>query len=333
LRLRKSGKRSYVLLLIVVIPLLLIAWQFRLPPAPPDLPANYHAEKAVWLEISWAMDSHDDSEIAELAQNLQNHHITTVFAYVSYLKPGDLFNPTYDHAAEFVRRFHAASPNLRLLAWVGVPIAITSPAGEIISNRLENASTRSVIAAFARQMVIDNGFDGIHLNAEAIPNGDSAFIQTLQTIRNALPDKAILSTTAHALRLTKSVTIMPYPVLAHSWSTDYLRLVAENSDQIAIMAYDSGLFFPSDYREWVKYQVETSATALKGLNIDFLVGVPASEEWTLSHNTTSEYLANALYGVQAGLAESDTPGNIDGIAVYPHWEIDASEWALLDKFP
>ena len=182
-------------------------------------------------------------------------------------------------------------------------------------------------------MVNADGFDGIHLNAEPIADGDDAFIQTLQAIRTALPENAMLSTTARALQMTERVTFFPYPVVPDNRSTDFLREIAHNSDQIAMMAYDLGLFFPSDYRAWMQYEVETSAAALAGLNVDFLVGVPASEEWTLSHNITTEYLANALYGVQVAVAESENSHTIDGIAVYPHWEIDDSEWALLDQMP
>jgi len=83
----------------------------------------------------------------------------------------------------------------------------------------------------------------------------------------------------------------------------------------------------------MQHEVQTSTTALEGINVDFLVDVPASEEWTLSHNITTEYLANGLYGVQAALAASNSSHNVDGIAVYPHWEIDDKEWALLDQFP
>lgn len=310
-----------------------VAWQFRLPPTSPDLPTNYRAEKAAWLEITWAMDAHSDGEIQSLAQNLQQHHITTLFAYVSYLKPGNVFNPTYDHAADFVRQLHEAAPQINVLAWIGVPVQYTTTSGEYVTNRLEDSNTRTIIAEFAARTVNEFGFDGVHLNAEAIADGDSAFIETLQAIRAQLPKTALLSTTARALQMTEWVTIFPFPIASDQRSMNYLREIAQNSDQVVIMAYDSGLFFPSDYRAWMQYQVQTSAAALNDLDVDFLVGVPVSEEWTLSHNITTEYLANALYGVRAGLAASISPNNVDGIAIYPYWEIDDGEWVLVDKFP
>ncbi len=143
----------------------------------------------------------------------------------------------------------------------------------------------------------------------------------------------MLSTTAHALRLTEPVTTIPYPTQAHHWSEAYLRQVAGHSDQVALMAYDSGLILPTDYRSWVAYQVRRSVAALRGTDIDFMIGVPASEEWTLSHHVVAETTANALYGIGTGLSETDAPDVIDGIAVYPFWETDEGEWELLQGAP
>lgn len=156
-------------------------------------------------------------------------------------------------------------------------------------------------------MVSEIGFDGVHLDAEIVHDQDSAFIELLQAVRPALTRGAILSTIANPLQLTQSVTSFPYPVLPSHWSTDYLRLVASNSDQVALMAYDSGLFFPSDYRSWMAYQVETGGQAVEGLETDFLIGLPTSEEWTPSHQTPTEYLGNALYGLRGGISGARQP--------------------------
>jgi len=207
---------------------------------------------------------------------------------------------------------------------------MTQPDGVYVANRLESADLRAAIAEFGAQTVSDLGFDGVHLNAELIPNDDEAFIATLEALRVALPPDATLSTAVHALHLTESVTSVPYPTMAHHWSADYLRRVAQNADQVALMAYDSGLPFPADYREWMAYQVRASADALADIDVNFLIGVPASEELTPSHNTTAESLANALFGLRAGLSASDSPQVIDGLAVYPYWETSVDEWALLD---
>src|SRR5262249_17887408 len=158
----------------------------------------------------------------------------------------DFFNPTFEHAQYFVEQMHTIAPEIRLLAWIGVPVHVTMPDGGYIDNRLADPHVQTLIATFSRQMVRDFGFDGIHLDAEPLADGNTDYVSTLQAIREQLPREAILSVAGLALHPTEPVTIMQYPKTEYRWSADYLKTVAANSDQIAIMAYDSGLFFPSD---------------------------------------------------------------------------------------
>ena len=285
------------------------------------------------MGVDWAMESHTDSDIEALAINLQSHHIDYAFIYVSYLKADDSFNPTFDHARDFVQQFRAIAPEIKLLAWIGIPVSITSPDGKFIQNRLNEAQIREQIAEFSDKLVAEFGFDGVHIDAEPVADNDFGFISTLQAMRHQMPDGAILSLAAHALHPTEQVTNTPLPKTNYQWSTDYLKQVAENSDQIAMMAYDSGLFFPSDYRAWMAYQIRASAEAVRDMKTQLFIGVPASEEWTLSHNITTEYVANALYGVRLGLTQTADYEAIAGIAIYPYWEISDDEWILLDGFP
>jgi hypothetical protein len=275
------------------------------------------------------MDTHTDDELSALADELRAHEISDAFVYVSYLKAGNAFNPTFDHAAAFTQRLHTLAPDVRLLGWVGVPIQMDDE-GQHIDNRLTDETVRALIAEFSGRVVNDMGFDGVHLNAELIYDGDTTYLDTLQGVRTALPAGAILSAAPHALRMTDPVTVIPYPTQSHHWSADYLRRVADEVDQVAIMDYDSGLFFPSDYRAWMAYQVRGAAEALAESDVEVFIGIPTSEEWTPSHNTLAETLPNALYGLQVGLSLSADPGVIDGIAVYPYWETSADEWALID---
>jgi hypothetical protein len=330
LRQRKWRIRLILGFLAVLVAWLI--WQFLPPPSSPALPETYHSQKAVWLGITWVMDSHSDVEIQALAQNLHAHKISTIFAYLSYLKPGDFFNPTFDHAQNFTQKMHTIAPDIMLLAWVGVPIHVTTPDGQHIDNRLADPKVQTVIGDFSRQVVEDLGFDGIHIDAEPVSDGSSAFISTLKVIRSKLPSGAILSLAGQALHPEESTIVEQFPKTEYRWSESYLKAVAENSDQIAIMAYDSGLFLPRDYRAWMAYQVRTSATILAPFDTQLFIGVPVSEEWTLSHNLTTEYLANALYGVRLGISQSQDYEAVTGIAVYPYWEISEDEWSLLDEF-
>jgi len=338
MRLRLALSRPFhFILLAVTVMLALIAiwwiWQW-LPPKPvPDFPESFQARRAIWLGIEWASEVQTDTAIQTLVNALQDHAVTDVYAYISYLKAGDQFNPTYEHAAEFTQRFRAAAPEIRLWGWIGVPIEITRTDGTRTPNRLEDASIRESIIGFAAQVVGEMGFDGVHLNAEPISNGDAAYIETLHALREQLPAGAMLSVAPHALRLTEPVTSIPYPNLSNRWDAAYLLRVAQEVDQVAIMLYDTGLFTPADYRAWIAYQIRTIATTAATTETEVFVGLPVSEEWTASHHPQAENLANAVQGLRVGLAQSNSPSAIDGIALYPYWEIDADEWRLIDDLP
>jgi spore germination protein YaaH len=290
-------------------------------PASPLIPLPRDTKLAVWMGVTWSMDMHTDAEIVELAEDLKKQEVSDVYVYVSYLKTDDTFNATYDYAVDFTRHFQAAAPDITLYAWLGVPISIERPDGSFVANRLNDAAIRQQIADFALKTVTELGFDGVHLNAELIPDGDEGFLQTLAAIRTVLPEGTPFSSTAHALRLQENVTLVPYPQVAHHWTPSYLQHVANYTDQIALMAYDSGLPFPRDYRAWVYYQTRAAAVTLADTNVELMIGLPVSEEWTWSHQTQAETLSNALDGLSSGFADET-----DGIALYAHWEISDAEW-------
>jgi hypothetical protein len=310
--------RAILLLLITALGSFLI---YEFWAAPPIQPLPQNIKIAAWMSIEWSMESRTDAEIQALADELQANGVDYALVYVSYLKAGDIFNPTYDYAAEFTRRMKSIVPDITLLAWVGIPIRITQPDGTFEANRLQHESIRQQIAEFALFTVNELGFDGFHLNAEPLPDSDTAFLQTLELIRETLPDGVMLSTTSHALRIPQFVTVVPYPTLPQHASSEFLQQMTLYVDQITLMAYDSGLTFPRDYRSWMQYQTENSAAALANSAVELLIGLPVSEEWTVTHQLQAETLASALYGFRMGYSDS-----IAGIAIYPHWELSADEW-------
>jgi len=314
-------KKRLPIIVLIVSELIIIylIWQFWTP-ASVTLQATDDLRIAVWMGVTWSMDSHTDSELQALTQELTAQGVDDAYVYVSYLHSDDTFNPTYDEAQSFLSRMREYAPEIRWFAWIGVPIK-----SDERDNRLEDENIRNQIADFASTMITESGFDGIHLNAELIPDSDVSFLQTLLAIREQIPATAILSTTTHAIRPSQPVAGLPYPHVAHHWTIDYLQEVATLTDQVAIMAYDSALPFPRAYREWMRYQVEESARALSGIETELIIGLPVSEEWTWSHPTQSETLANAIYGFNQGYST-----RIDGIALYPYWEITGDEWILVN---
>ena len=311
------------LICIVLVALSLVGFLF-LPPLPDDLSLERaDLRLATWLSVSWSMSPHSRDQIMALAERLQALQVDDVYIYVSYLMSDDTFNPSFDFAPEFVAALKQYAPDLRALAWIGLPVSIE---GDQRPNRLAEAEIRRRIADFSRYTVADLGFDGLHLNAELVADGDNWLLKTLAAIRDALPERAFLSATAHPLRLETPVTIMPYPAVAHHWSAAYFQRVAQSVDQIVLMAYDSGLVFPRDYLSWMTYQVARSQAALRNVSTELIVGASLSAEWTTSHQAQAETLSLALAGMKMAMAE-----RLDGIAIYPFWETKESESELIAR--
>ncbi len=322
---RQWQRISLLCLAAIVLPLIVLAYLFTPPVLDVRLPRT-DLRLAVWMGVTWSMDDHAPGEIRNLTNELLARNVDDAYIYVSYLRADDSFNLTYGQAKAFVSQIKEQAPGLRLLAWIGVPVSIKRADGTTSPNRLASAQVREQIALFSRFVVEELGFDGLHLNAEMIAEGDPVYLQTLDRIRESLPPEAFLSVTAHPLRPEKPVTVLPYPVLVHHWSQDYLKQVAQRSDQIVLMAYDSGLVFPRDYLNWMAYQTAASQEALQDVDSELLVGLPTSEEWTPSHQTQAETIGIALNGLGAGISD-----RLDGIGIYPFWETDAREWQLIDS--
>lgn len=322
---RQLIKYLLVCLTAVVIPMTVLLYLYLPPVVDVQLPRT-DLRLAVWMGVTWSMDEHEPGRIRDLAEDLLVREVDDAYVYVSYLRADDRFNRTFEQAETFVAQLKRHAPGLRLLAWIGVPISVNRDDGTFSADRLQSAQIRERIARFSRFVVEELGFDGVHLNAELVANGDPKYLETLHQIRKYLPPEAFLSVTIHPLRLAKPVTAMPYPVLAHHWSPDYLKNVAARADQVVLMAYDSGLVFPRDYLNWVAYQTASSQEALLGVDTELVIGLPASEEWTPSHQRHAETLGNGLVGLRAGISEG-----VDGIGIYPYWETDAKEWQLIES--
>lgn len=115
------------------------------------------------------------------------------------------------------------APALRLPAWIGLPVSID---GLEPANRMASTEIRRRVADFSRAVVLEMDFDGVHLNAELVADGDAGLLETLAAIRAALPERAVLSATAHPLRLHEPVAVMPDPAPARHWTAAFFQGVA-----------------------------------------------------------------------------------------------------------
>ena len=149
---RRSPKKLTIAILAIIT---IASGLYLFAPALPDdlsLP-NSQLRLATWLGVTWSMDAHDPQQILALAHELTSHGVRDLYVYVSYLKADDTFNLSYDHAEDFVRQMKTLVPEMRLLAWIGVPVSQQLANGVTIDNRLASAEIRQAIADFSRFVV------------------------------------------------------------------------------------------------------------------------------------------------------------------------------------
>lgn len=277
---------------------------------------------AAWLGVDWVNGDRSVEEAAALADDLARRQTTEVYVFTSYMKPNGAFNPTYSHAAEFVHALKASDPGVSVQAWIGLPLQGPSGSGYV---DLEDTASRDRIVSFCTEMVHEHGFDGIHLDPEPVVNGDTSVLALLDELRSGIGPDATISFATRRIWPAREIQL---PIIAKfAWLADYYREIAQRVDQVAVMTYDSGLPLPFLYRWWVDMQVVHLSQALGGIPVDLFVGIPASEEWTLTHWPNAENMTSGLLGMIDGLSDPDAvPSAVTGVAIYPYWEVDANEW-------
>jgi len=282
---------------------------------------------AVWLEHRWLERAHGTDEMEALIASLRSHGIHYVYPH---LIPFNAAGRLPVHSREQMRRFLGAArsvaPDMKVLPWVGgirVGYKRTRP-GTV---DLADLGQRQRIVAECRGLM-DEGFDGIHLNVEPVDEGNVEFLALLWALRTAVGPSGILSLSA----------IRPGPVslpIAPNflWTPGYYARVAAVADQVVVMAYDTALPTPSLYRRYMTYAASsvTSALLASRSRARVLIGVPTYDETGLMHRAGIETLDNAIPGVVAGLRGLGAGGTFEGVALYAEWTTDDAEWTAYER--
>lgn len=185
---------------------------------------------------------------------------------------------------------------------------------------------RRQIVSFAAELVREHGFDGIHLDPEPVVDGDPAVVELPEEMRNALGEGPTLSIAAR--RIWPLPWSMPRVAGRVFWSAEYHRMVAARVDQVALMTYDSALALPQLYRFWGRLETIAITRALEGVDVAVFVGIPTSGEKTRTHCPSAENMASGLPGLIDRLNDPcAVPRALTGVAIYPYWETDTTEWA------
>ena len=291
--------------------------------APPH-PFNQD-RNAVWLESRWLKRSQPPEEVEALFGTLERHGVRYVYPHlIPFSTGGRLPVDDREPMRAFLAAARRASPDLRILPWVG---------GLRVGYKRQRAGTLDLADLGQRQRIVaecrglmDEGFDGIHLNVEPVDGGNVDFLALLRAMRTAIGPNRLLSLSA----------IRPGPVALpfapnFVWTTGYYLRVAAVADQIVVMAYDTGLPTANLYRRYVAYAAGAVTRALAGTRARVLLGVPTYDETGFMHRAAVETPDNALAGIVAGLRGTGGGGTFEGVALYAEWTTDPQEWATYER--
>ena len=294
-------------------------------------PVSY--PNALWIGTEWTYQVHDDAAVQELAAQLRDHQVGTVYAWISWLQPDDTWRGAENFGAvrQFAEQFKEIYPESKLYGWLSFPVNVGPN-----NYRLDNEDLQQNIADFSSRVVSELGFDGIFLNIEPVWDADENFLALLRKVRTSVGDDIPISVAIPPdwSPLDTDIPVPPLIVPGTVWAKEYKQSVALLSDQLAVMAYNSGLnsdagFAPEDYSRWMAYQVTAFAEALGelGIGTEIMIGIPTYDDEPPGHDVTVETVPAAIDGVKLGLLEAgENAIQITGLAIYAGWTTEDLEW-------
>jgi len=286
-----------------------------------------HDRNAVWLEHRWLEQPHSVPEMEALFARLHERGIA--YAY-PHLIPFDASGQLPPHSRDEMRAFLACArrvaPQLKLLPWVG-GLRKGYKRQRPGTIELNDLAQRQRIVAEVRGLV-DEGFDGVHVNVEPVDDDNVEFLALLRALRTAVGEHRLLSVAA-----TRPAPVGLPRAPNFAWSPDYYARVAAIVDQLVIMAYDTALPTSSLYRRYVSWAARSVAGALdsSGSKTRVLMGIPTYEPYSFMHRRGVETPENALAGVVAGLRGLGAGGTFEGVAIYAEWTTDEKDWRAYER--
>jgi len=286
-----------------------------------------HDRNAVWLEHRWLERRQPDADVEALLARLHARGIAYVFPHVI---PFDGAGRLPPHDRDEMRAFLTASrrvaPDMRVLPWIGGVRKgyKRQRAGTV---ELGDLGQRQRMVAEVRGLV-DEGFDGVHLDVEPVDDGNDEYLALLRAMRTAVGRGRVLSVSA-----TRPAPVGLPRAPNFAWSPDYYARVAATVDQLVIMAYDTALPTASLYQRYVRWAARSVAGALdaSGSEARVLMGIPTYEPYTFMHRRGVETPENSLAGVVAGLRGLGAGGTFEGVALYAEWTTDEGEWTTYER--
>ena len=256
-----------------------------------------------------------DEKVEALAGVLAGHGVKYVFPHLCPCSPDGKIAPADAVQTERVLDHFG---NFQVLPWIG----------GILNNHCfpDSPAWRSNFVASATELLqVHPRLAGVHLNIEPWPNGSAGLLCLLEELHQAMPAGKTLSLAAYP------PPTRWHPSLQVHWKEDYFRQVAQRTDQVVPMLYDTALRVPKVYQRVAAGWAPELLDWAGGKQV--LLGVPAYEDAGVGyHYRYVENLPNALPAVHAGLARcTSLPTNYAGVAIYCEWEMTPQKWACFRR--
>ncbi len=291
----------------------------------PAASARSTGADAEWLGHAWVDGRKTRSDVDALATQLRGTGIRDLFVHTGpFSDDGSLQSSLRPRARWLIGALHAALPGVRVQAWLGAhPVP-----GQL---DLGSATTRRTVLT-AMSQVLDDGFDGIHLDMEPVDDGDPDLVTLVHDTHAVTKARhAVLSLSVSMLAPVAGLAgaVAALPGRHAVWSAGYLHRLAEQVDQVAVMAYDTWSWTPQVYTGWVR-RMTTLALRAVPTSVALLIGVPAYADWNNRHRSGIETTGNALRGVRLALG-TDPPGRPFGVAIYVDFTVTAADWTVYHR--
>jgi hypothetical protein len=250
--------------------------------------------------------------LRSLAELCAKNHITDLFPHLCPCDPLGHIAP-WDRA-QTEKFLDALAPTCRVLPWIGGPSPAPADCHDPKWRATFCQSVRTLLDAHPR-------LHGVHLNIEPMRSGDADYLKLLDELRAVLPAGKLLSIAAYPPPTRWQ------PSLDVHWEEPFFRAVAQRSDQLAVMMYDTSITRPKFYRKLMSdWTFEILSWAGEK---QVLLGLAAYNDAGVGyHHPDVENLEHGLAGIHAGLIRAGAPAHYQGAALYSHWEMDEADWKI-----
>ena len=293
-----------------------------------DEPLPKYSNNAIWLGHGWLGDdvwferynrNRDDfrsvEKITALLKKLSDNKITTVYPH---LCPAQMNGKIAEYDSGQVERFLdvAEKYDIKVIPWIGGVFKLSA-------RPMDDKWRKNFIGSVDELLKKHPRLAGVQVNIEPWPSWNVGFLKLVDELRVVITGGKILSLAAY-----------PPPTGWHRfpevhWRLIYIRRLARNCDQMAVMMYDTAIPLEKFYIKLMTDWTDQLARAFRSSKCELLLGIPAYDDAGVGyHHPRVENISSALRGISA----SEIKSNANGIAIYCEWEMDEAKWQTWRKF-